>query len=73
MSSFVEYIVKEGERWDTVAYKAYGDSSMVSVIIENNPNVAINPILQTGTRLLIPVLEKSEIEINSELLPPWKR
>lgn len=73
MSSFVEYIVKEGERWDTIAYKAYGDSSMISGIIENNPDVAINPILQVGTRLLIPVLEKSEIEINSELQPPWKR
>ena len=75
MSSFVEYIVKEGERWDTVAYKAYGviNKDTVSAIVENNKNVPLFPILQTGTRLLIPVLEKSEIEINSELLPPWKR
>lgn len=70
---FVEYIVKDGDRWDTIALKAYGDPTMFSGIIEANVSTIISAVLQAGTRLIIPILENSEIQIDSELLPPWKR
>jgi phage tail protein X len=73
MASFVEYITKEGERWDTVAFKAYGDAANVNGIIEANPSVSILPILPIGTRLKIPVIEQGEAQLDSDLLPPWKR
>ncbi len=68
-----EYIVKENDRWDTVAFKAYGDATLVAGIIEANPAVNISAVLIAGTRLSIPILEDGEIQIDSELLPPWKR
>jgi phage tail protein X len=68
-----EYVVKQGDRWDTVALKAYGDASLVNVIIEANPSVVISAVLDTGVRLIIPILEEGDIKIDSELLPPWKR
>lgn len=71
--AFVEYIVKEGDRWDTIAFKAYGDASLVNGIIEANVATVISPVLVAGSRLIIPILEQSEIQIDSELLPPWKR
>jgi nucleoid-associated protein YgaU len=73
MSDFVEYIVKDGERWDTIAQKAYGNPALYEGIIEANQSTVISPILTAGTRLKIPILNQAEIEIDSELLPPWKR
>lgn len=72
MANIVEYIVKEGDRWDTIAFNAYGDASMYSVIIEANTSSIISPVLQPGQRINIPIVEETEIEIDSELLPPWK-
>lgn len=73
MSNFVEYITKDGDRWDTIANKAYGDPTLFAGIIEANTATVISPIIQTGTRLIIPILEQNEIEVDAELLPPWKR
>lgn len=73
MSEIVEYIVKDGDRWDTIAHKAYGDASLINGIIEANTTSVISPVLKAGMRLSIPILETGEVEIDSELLPPWKR
>lgn len=73
MSNFVEYITKDGERWDTIANKAYGDPLLFAGIIEANKSIVVSPIIQSGTRLMIPILEQNEIEVDTELLPPWKR
>ena len=73
MSNFVEYIVKDGDRWDTIAHKAYGDELLVNEIIEANKSTVISATLEAGSRLIIPVLEQGDIIIDGELLPPWKR
>jgi phage tail protein X len=73
MANFVEYVTKQGDRWDTIAFKAYGDASLVNGIIEANTSIVISPILEAGTRVIVPILESGEIQIDSELLPPWKR
>jgi len=71
--AFTEYVVKQGDRWDTIAFKAYGDASLIEGIIEANLSVVISPVLEVGTRLVIPILEDGDIQLDSELLPPWKR
>lgn len=73
MSQFTEYITREGERWDAIAYAAYGDVSKVSVLVQNNPNVPITPRLASGLRLLIPIIPTSNSVASKDLLPPWKR
>jgi len=73
MAGIVEYIVKEGDRWDSIAFKAYGDPTMYAGIIESNPSAVISPVLMPGQRLTIPIIEQTEIQIDSEDLPPWKR
>lgn len=73
MDNFVEYVTKQGDRWDTIAFKAYGDASLINGIIEANTSIVILPILEAGTRVIVPILESGEIQINSELLPPWKQ
>jgi phage tail protein X len=65
------YQTKTNERWDQIAYRAYGDSTMISGIIEANPSVAITDIIPQGTRLYIPINEETETFTN--VLPPWKQ
>lgn len=69
----IQYITQEGERWDMVSFKMYGTVNEVPRIVEANPQIPIKERLTGGIVLEIPVLEENNIEINKELLPPWKR
>ena len=71
--AFVEYVSKQGDRWDIIANKAYGDPTLINGIIEANTTLSITPIIPVGYRIIVPILEIGEIQIDSELLPPWKR
>ena len=67
------YTVTEGERWDTIALKAYGKASSFAALISANPLVPISTRLTGGTVLIIPILPNNSIQTDKELLPPWKR
>lgn len=67
---YYEYITKDGDRWDLLAYEFYGDATLYEPIITANPDVPITPILKSGIILQIPVMEDTdEIEF---ILPPWR-
>ncbi len=70
MSDFYEYITKDGDRWDLIAYEFYSDATLYESIITANPEVPIIPILPSGLKLKIPVIEDSN-EITF-ILPPWR-
>ncbi len=65
------YTSKQGERWDTVAYKAYGDATKINELIEANPNVPITDEIPPNTVLNVPIIP--EPTLDEALLPPWKR
>lgn len=69
-AEFYEYITTEGERWDTIAYKFYGDAAQYEPIVVSNPYVPLTPILPAGIKLQIPVIASTN-ELNVEGLPPW--
>lgn len=69
----IQYTTIEGERWDNISYKAYGDPGLAKVIIEANPNIAITDVLAGGILLIIPLLEDDSTAIDPSLLPPWLR
>lgn len=70
MTLFIEHITREGERWDQIADRYYGDPFGYEPIITANPYVPIVPILDAGTLLLVPVLEEPVV-LEADL-PPWK-
>jgi len=70
MKEYYEYITKEGDRWDLIAYEFYGDPMLYEPIIVANPEVPIIPILPSGIKLRIPIIEIKE---TIEELPPWKK
>lgn len=71
MAEFTEYITIEGDRWDTVAYKAYGDPMLYPDIAKANRGVPLDTVIPAGTKLMVPVLP--EVDLDTNLLPPWKR
>ena len=73
MTEYYPYTTQENERWDGIAFKAYGNAGLSKVLIEANPNVPITDILPNGTRLNIPILEEENSSINQDELPPWLR
>ena len=70
-TEYFEYITKDGDRWDLIAYVFYGDATKYEPIISANPDVAITPILPSGIMLRIPDIQDEET-VSSEDLPPWK-
>lgn len=73
MADTIQYTVLDGERWDTIAFKAYGNATLTKPIIEANPDVLITDRLAAGTVLVVPVFKLDDILTDQELLPPWMR
>ncbi|ACO74623.1 Putative inner membrane protein [Laribacter hongkongensis HLHK9] len=70
---YIEHITSSGERWDTLAWRYYGDATLYRPIIEANPHLRILPSLAAGLPVRIPVLESDADTLPPEDLPPWKR
>ncbi len=71
MTEYYTYITRDGDRWDMISHKYYSNPNLYEEIIKSNPEVPIEPVLDAGIKLKIPVLEESET-IQFEL-PPWKK
>lgn len=71
MSKYTSYTTKAGDRWDLIAYDAYGKADEYFRIMEANPHAPVRSELPPGLKLNIPVLEPETL--SNELLPPWKR
>ena len=73
--AYIEHITAASERWDTLAWKYYGDPFGYGRIIRANPALDIGAVLPIGVRVWIPVLTHTEVQakLREEELPPWKR
>ena len=73
----IEHITTAGERWDSLAWRYYGDPHAYGRIIEVNPALDIGTTLQSGMVVLIPIIPLVEAQQSQQLvaedLPPWKR
>ncbi|MEZ1436980.1 hypothetical protein CMV24_14960 [Pseudomonas plecoglossicida] len=67
---FIPHITTEGERWDQLAWRYYGDAHRYQPIVEANPHVPLDAALPAGLTLAIPMLDA---ETATEDLPPWMR
>jgi len=73
-TTFAEYFTVEGDRWDTIAVKAYGDPLAFRGIIDANPGLPLRPVFEGGIKILVPVLAGDEEPVaDTANLPPWKR
>ncbi len=70
----LEHICTEGERWDTLAWRYYGDACAFGRILAANPSLDMDTVLHSGTLVLVPLLDAPELSaLKDEELAPWKR
>lgn len=70
---FLIHRTQQAERWDTLAYRYYGDPLAYEGIIQANPDLAITGELPVGIPVQIPVLTPADLPALTENLPPWLR
>lgn len=72
MIQSINYTVKQGERWDSLAWKFYGSVKSMNVLIENNPTIPLSAVLAAGTQIIVPIIDNTSEIVKSTNLPPWK-
>ena len=60
MTEFYSYITKDNDRWDLISNQFYNTPTLYEEIIKANPDVKILPVLPSGIKLKIPILDESE-------------
>lgn len=69
MDSVIQHQIKQGERWDLLAWHYYGDVGEINRLIDANPHIPLCEVLPTGQVLLAPVIG---VKATSQAdLPPW--
>ena len=65
-----KYRTKNGEMWDSIAYKLYGDEKKATDIIAVNPRLA-DYVVFTGKEIIN--LPDNVEHIDTSTLAPWRR
>ncbi|NLT94871.1 MAG: phage tail protein [Clostridia bacterium] len=64
-----EYVTIQGDTWDLISFKVFGNERYMLNLIEANPQYHNIVVFPANIKLIIP-----EIQIPiSNRLPPWKR
>ena len=64
------YTTQQGDMWDSISHKLYGDVKFTDVLINANPEFRYVYIFSEGVVLSVPDVEE---RITADELPPWKR
>ena len=62
------YITLQGDAWDAIAYRLWGEECLFMALVEANPEHLDVIVFEAGVRLVIP--PRPERLITTEL-PPW--
>ncbi len=73
MQQFIQHLTTAGERWDSLAWKYYGDATLFGPIIQTNPQIPIEPVFEAGLTIGVPILVVDSTVQKRANLPPWKR
>lgn len=66
----MEYTTIQGDTFDMIAHKCYGNSEMIAPIIRANPDYTEAAVFDFGVVLQIPEIEKTD---DSVYMPPWRK
>jgi phage tail protein X len=62
------YTTVQGDQWDYIAYKIYGDETGVNTLLEANYQYKDITVFPAGITLVVPEYTRPL----SSILPPWK-
>lgn len=64
-----KYRTIQGDMWDGIAKKVYGDESYMNQLLEANPELTDVIVFSAGVEVLIPDISVKKTTVT----PPWKR
>jgi hypothetical protein len=70
---FITHVTTAGERWDTLAWRYYGDPTLFGPIIQTNPQVPVMAVFDAGLVIGVPLLTVNLVVQAAADLPPWKQ
>lgn len=62
------YTTVQGDMWDTIAYKVYGNESYMNYLLEANQSYKDVAVFPTDITLTVP----DAPEVSTSILPPWR-
>lgn len=72
MSAVLRYTTRNGDRWDLIAHKHYGNALMIDGLIAANTHLPLAEEFPDGLTVFVPVLE-SKPKNSQAKMPPWLR
>lgn len=69
--SVLQHTTAEGERWDLIAHRYYGNALLVGGLIAANPHLPVCEAFAAGLTVFVPVLPAKPQ--NQDDMPPWLR
>ncbi len=66
---YTSYVARQGDTWDMIAFKVYGDEFLASTLIVANRYLQGTVIFEGGEVVRVPVLSENDLTPN---LPPWR-
>ena len=70
--SVLRPLTREGDRWDLIAWRYYGNPLEISRLIAANPHLPLAEQFDAGLTVFVPVL-RTPPKQRQDVLPPWMR
>ena len=64
-----KYVTKQGDMWDCLAKRLYGDEHMLNLLLNANPEYCDTVVFGAGIVLDVP----NHVSNRPNILPPWRR
>ncbi len=70
VTGHMPYIARQGDSFDLLAWQAYGEERLASLIAEANPRYTDVLLFEGGEELSIPTVDRVDGALDT---PPWRR
>jgi phage tail protein X len=68
----MQYIAAQGDVWDYLSWKLYGDEGFIHTLLEANPKLRHIVMFETSAIINVPDRPQTRAQ-SSTNLPPWKQ
>lgn len=68
----IVHITRDGDRWDLIAHRYYGQAAAIDGLIAANPHLPLSEQFVSGVHVFVPVLTATP-RTAQEDMPPWMR